>query len=177
MKWLYYLAIVLLVWIIYRYISVRLKPLPLEKVDLTRYQGLWYEIVRTPNPFETGCLTPIAEYTINRNRTLNVINRCMVNNKIFTSKGIATPEYPELIYNSNIYVGRFWVKFEGAPFAGDYNILHIDPNYQYALVGSSNRKYLWILSRKPVMNQIIIQDLLLYAKNIGYSIDDLIYNY
>ena len=47
-----------------------------EKVDLNRYTGLWYEIARLPHFFQRGCINSRAEYRLNQDGTVAVINRC-----------------------------------------------------------------------------------------------------
>ena len=41
--------------------------------------------------------------------------------------------------NSKLKVTFFW------PFSGDYWILDLDPDYMWALVGTPNKKNLWVL--------------------------------
>ncbi|MDM1761129.1 lipocalin family protein, partial [Acinetobacter sp. 251-1] len=58
---------------------------------------------------------------------------------------------------------------------GDYWILKLDENYQTALVGTPNKKYLWVLSRTPQLDQSILDEYLNYAKTLGYELNDIIY--
>jgi apolipoprotein D and lipocalin family protein len=61
------------------------------------------------------------------------------------------------------------------PFVwGDYWIIALAPDYSYAVVGGPSRKYLWILSRTPPMDETTFQDVLDQVKQKGYDLTGLI---
>lgn len=60
------------------------------------------------------------------------------------------------------------------PFYGDYWILQLDPDYQYAIVGTPSRKYVWILSRTPVIPTQLLAQLIDDIRSLGYETDQLI---
>jgi hypothetical protein len=45
-------------------------------------------------------------------------------------------------------------------FSGDYWILEVGSNYEYAVVGHPSRSYLWILSRTPTLDATTTQAIL-----------------
>jgi lipocalin len=51
----------------------------------------------------------------------------------------------------------------------------IDSDYQYALVGGSNEKFLWILSRTPQLDEAVKASILGEADRRGYDINRLIW--
>lgn len=160
------IAIIYLVYLIYSQYNSYL-PLPIiEHLDLSRYQGKWYEIARLPNYFQTGCENTTAEYTLNKDGTLTVINRCQVNNKMIEIKGIARPS-TRSPSSLDVYFGYSFI-------AGEYTIIYVDSDYQVALVGTTNRKNLWILSKTPNINQNIFQELVYRARELGFDVDKLI---
>ena len=59
-------------------------------------------------------------------------------------------------------------------FYGDYFVLDLDENYQWAIVGSSSDKYLWILSRTPQLELYIYNELTDKIKSRGYDVSQLI---
>jgi apolipoprotein D and lipocalin family protein len=61
------------------------------------------------------------------------------------------------------------------PFSGDYWIIDLGENYDYAVVGHPNRKYLWILSRTPQMEESLYQSILERLRNQSYDLSKLIY--
>lgn len=124
-------------------------------VDLQKYMGTWYEIASFPNWFQQDCTGTTANYSLNSDHTVTVINKCFKSNltgKEITANG--TAYVPDPTTNSKLKVSFF------GPFYGDYWIIELGANYDYAVVGHPNRKYLWILSRIPQMdiglyNQIV----------------------
>jgi apolipoprotein D and lipocalin family protein len=66
-------------------------------------------------------------------------------------------------------VSFFW------PFSGDYWILGLDPEYRFAVVGSPNRKYLWILSRTPQLPAPLLDAALSAAQAQGFDLKELRY--
>ncbi len=137
------------------------------KVDLKRYTGRWYEIARYEHSFEKGCQDVTATYSIDEAGDIRVINRCRLEDgSINIAKGIA---YSTDQSNSKLKVSFF------RPFYGDYWILLLDEDYEYALVGEPTREYLWILSRTPKMDPKTMQQILNELDSLGYSKDELIW--
>jgi len=125
-----------------------------QSVDLSRYVGRWYEISRLPNGFQKKCADMVtADYTMRADGKIEVINRCRkASGEYATAKGKA--KIVDKKTNAKLKVTFFW------PFYGDYWILDLGPNYEYAVVGEPGRKYLWILSRSPRMDEALYQQLL-----------------
>lgn len=125
-----------------------------EKVDLDRYVGKWFEIARLPQSFEKGCVGVSAEYVARNDGKISVTNTCRketCEGKIRVANGIARVVDP--IDNSKLKVSFFW------PFEGDYWILKLGQDYEYAVVGSPDRKSLWILSRTSQMDESLINEI------------------
>jgi apolipoprotein D and lipocalin family protein len=139
-----------------------------QKVDITKYLGTWYEIARLPNRFEKDMKCVTATYSLKKNGKIKVLNKGfkITKNKYVSAKGTAW------IPNNN-FPGRLKVRFFW-PFSGDYYIIALDENYQYALVGDPSRKYLWILSRTPVLDQKTYDMLVKLAKDKGFDTDNLL---
>jgi apolipoprotein D and lipocalin family protein len=147
---------------------------PVPRVDLTRYRGRWYEICRLPLRWEDETATDIsADYSLNDRGTVRVDNRC------FDAKGNPSQAIGEATpvddANSRLKV-TFLPKFlQWLPFTkGDYWVLKLDPDYQVALVGSPNRKYLWVLSREPSLTQSTLDEYLAGASRQGFDLTKLI---
>lgn len=146
--------------------SPRNPPATVQHVDLKKYMGKWYEIASFPNHFQKGCRCTTAQYTLQKNNVL-VLNRCIKNNNknFSTAKGKAW--VPNENDNSKLKVRFFW------PFSGNYWILYLESHYENVLVGSPNRKYLWILSRKKTMGDTTYQKIVGIAKEKGYDVNKL----
>lgn len=140
-----------------------------DKVEVNRYIGKWYEIAMLPNNFQKGCNCTTAEYSIIDEETIRVINSCRkdsVNGEVEEATGKAF--VVEGTNNAKLRVQFFW------PFRGDYWIIDLDrENYQYAVVGAPSRKYLWILSRTPKMDENIFNILVEKCKTKGFDVSKL----
>lgn len=138
-------------------------------IDLLKYAGKWYEIARLPNRFEKkGDSDITATYTIRTDGKVEVLNRCRRSNgRVESIRGTASTADPRGP-NTKLKVTFFW------PFSGDYWILDVDSNYRWALVGEPGRKYLWILSREPRLDESVLNRLLERAKQEGYTVGRLI---
>jgi apolipoprotein D and lipocalin family protein len=135
-----------------------------DSVDLQRYLGKWYEIASYPAWFQKGCTGSTAEYSLLPDGKIRVVNRCRkksLDGPLKESKGKA--EVVDAVTNAKLKVWFFW------PFKGNYWIIELDNGYQWAVVGEPKRKYLWILSRKPTMEEKVYQDILSRLPQKGYD--------
>ena len=141
-------------------------PPVVPKVDLPRYMGTWHEIARFPNTFQKGCTCTTATYKLRPDGKVTVINRCgTANGKGKESRGWAKVADPAT--GAKLKVTFFW------PFFGDYWILDLDPEYRRVLVGTPNRKYLWILAREPRMAEAEYLALVAKAAALGFPVERL----
>lgn len=145
-----------------------------KRFDPTQYVGTWYEIARLDNTFEKGLEQVTANYSIEPDGTLKVVNRGFSPEKNDWREAIGKAKFVDPANADGSRTGRLKVSFFG-PFYGDYNILEVDqPYYNYALV-SSGRDYLWILSRTPQLTYPIKQHLMAKAKELGFATDQLLF--
>jgi apolipoprotein D and lipocalin family protein len=139
------------------------------KVDLTRYTGTWYEIARYPNRFQKDCVATTATYTLRPDGRVTVVNRCRqktLDGKVKEAEGVAW--VVDKGTNAKLKVRFFW------PFSGDYWIIDLGPDYEYAVVGHPKRSYLWILSRTPSLDPAVYQGILDRIAAQGYDLKPLI---
>lgn len=138
------------------------------RVDLNRYVGRWYEIARLPNRFEKKCADSVtATYTLRTDGKVEVVNRCRKSSGEYTT-ATGKAKVVDKATNAKLKVTFFW------PFYGDYWILDLGENYEYAVVGAPNRKYLWVLSRSPQMDESLYQTLLARAAAQGFKTEEMI---
>ena len=137
---------------------------PLETVphvDLSRYVGRWYEIASFPQRFQKGCTDSRAEYRIRPDGEVEVLNSCLRSGKIDTAKGRAW--VVDTTTNAKLKVSFFW------PFRGDYWIIDLGKEYEYAVVSAPSMKYLWILSRTPQMDETRYLEIVSRLKARGFD--------
>jgi apolipoprotein D and lipocalin family protein len=138
-------------------------------VDLNRYMGVWYEIARYPNSFQKGCVGSKATYTLLDDGKVSVLNECYdgsFSGKLKSAKGKAWVVDKET--NAKLKVSFFWF------FAGDYWIIDLGKDYEYAVIGHPKRKYLWILSRTKEMDEGVYEGILSFLCDKQYDTSKLI---
>lgn len=136
-----------------------------DSVDLQRYEGTWYEIASFPQRFQKGCHCTTATYTATEEDFVVVENRCRkdsINGEESYIKGKAY--IVENTNNAKLEVEFFW------PFKGDYWIIDLDKDYQYAVVGHPNREYLWVLSRTPQMSDSLYSEITKRIADKGFDL-------
>lgn len=149
------------------------KPQTVAQVDLNRYTGTWYEIARLPMFFQRQCASDVtATYRLKPSGAINVDNQCRdKNGKVIQSMGEATQhgDSTSRLKVTFLPQGLRWLPVGKA----DYWILALDDNYQHALVGTPNTKYLWILSRTPTMDDTVYRQYVALARQQGYDVSQL----
>ena len=153
------------------------KPLhTVEKVELDKYLGVWYEVARKPMYFQNKCDRDVsATYTLNENGNIGVDNRC------YTKDGQLNQSIGEAFiqnapFNTKLKVSFLPESVRWLPVGrGDYWVLKIDDAYQTVLVGEPRRRYLWVLSRSAQTDQAVVKEYLNYAQSTGYDIGDVIH--
>ena len=145
-------------------------------VDLARYTGKWYEIARLPNRFQKNCAGEVmAEYAPLAGNQLQVVNACRKKNgQTMRAEGqarLADKSGP----NSKLEV-RFapaWLSWLPAVW-GDYWIIDLATDYSYSVVGTPDRKYLWILARTPNLDEAIYQRIIQQTAAQGFAVAQLV---
>lgn len=139
-----------------------------EQVDLAKYSGKWYEVARLPQSFQKNCQCTEALYAPQEDH-VRVTNRCFNTEKkeweIAEGKAFPIPGSG----NSRLEVQFFW------PFRGDYYIIALSDNYEYAMVGSPDREALWILSRSTEPGAQIVKNYLNRAEELGFDTSEMIF--
>ena len=151
-------------------------PLPtVPSVDLGRYAGIWHEVARLPNWFQRSCVRSTARYIPNADGSMTVINTCTkATCRQSSIEGVATA----VPCSGN---ARLRVKFGGmaalvpASREGNYWIIALDQeNYQWAMVGTPDRRFLWILSRQPCLDPQVYACLKQQACRLGFDVGSLV---
>ncbi|XP_018725505.2 temperature-induced lipocalin-1-like [Eucalyptus grandis] len=146
-------------------------------LDLKRYAGWWYEIASLPVPYQPKDDEDTrATYTLKDNGTLDVLNESYeswVNGKRNFVKGNAYKADPSSD-EAKLKV-KFYLPLSNptSTVVGDYWVLYLDTDYQYAIGGEPNRTFLQILSRQSHIDDKIYNQLVQKAVNEGYDVSKL----
>jgi apolipoprotein D and lipocalin family protein len=139
--------------------------------ELNRYLGTWYEIARLDHSFERGLSDIRAEYSLNPDGTVKVLNT-----GFDSEQGEHQTAIGQAHFVGSADIGSLEVSFFG-PFYGAYNIIVLDKKtYRYAMIAGPNRDYLWILARTPTLDKATLQDLVAQAAELGFATEQLIYD-
>lgn len=143
-------------------------------VDLGRYAGRWHEIARLSNCFQRGCVGSQACYSLRRDGTVGVVNTCATaRGRCRRIEGWAEP----VPCSGN---ARLRVRFEGlaalapVPREGNYWIIALDDDYRWAMVGTPDRRFLWILARESCLDAGVYAGLIARARCLGFDVDRLV---
>lgn len=151
-------------------------PLPTQaNIDLNKYVGTWYEQALLPNSFQDQCVANVrAEYVLNDDKSITVTNSCQLKDgktDVAVGQGRLAqdvePQDPAKLEIRFAPAALSWVP----AVWGDYWILKTQGDYEYSLVGTRDRQYLWVLSREKNADTAVVQELLNYAGTLGYAVD------
>lgn len=159
-----------------RTVSAQDKPLDVvPDVDLQRYSGKWFEVARLPNEFQDDCARDVtATYTPREDGRITVVNRCVKKDgSVNEAEGVArrVDGKPPSILQVRFAPG--WLSFLPNVW-GDYQIIELAPDYTHAVVASPDRKYLWILARKPSIDASLYEKLTARAKAQGFDVTQML---
>ena len=172
MNTFYYVVFGLLVAFLFAAISGGNEPLDtVQTVDLKRYAGKWFEVARLPNSFQKNCAGNVtAEYALLDDGKISVTNRCT---KAKGSEIIARAKgrVKDRQTNAKLEVNFAPSVLSFLPFVwGDYWILELGENYEYAVVsGGESREYFWILSRSPQIDDALLNEILQRFADKGFD--------
>lgn len=141
---------------------------PVRPFDKTRYLGQWFEIARLDHRFERGLTKVNALYTERKDGGIDVLNRGYDREEARWSSATGRAYF---VKSEN--EGYLKVSFFG-PFYSSYIVFFIDDDHQYAFVTSYSKDYLWLLARKPVVPEDILEQFKSMVKAKGYDLQHLI---
>lgn len=148
-------------------------PSTVSTFDKKRYAGVWHEIARLPNTFEDDLIAAKATYGVNADGTVSVHNEGLKEDGETTSiKGTVKT-------SPSGAPGQLTVRFDKFPailFSGDYWILDVNQGYTQALVGSPDRKFLWLLSKDASDQTGDFTSQIAKAKGAGFDTEALFAN-
>ena len=146
----------------------------IERLDVARYLGTWYEIAKYPNRFQRQCATDTqARYRPREDGQLDVINRCRQasgewSEAVGRARQIGAADSPKL----EVRFAPAWLSWLPMVW-GNYWVIDLDPAYQLVAVSEPSREYLWVLSRTPTVDAAAYQALLARLQAQGFDLSKL----
>ncbi|MEO8616898.1 MAG: lipocalin family protein [Luteolibacter sp.] len=124
-----------------------------DRVDVGRYLGKWYEVARFPKWFQRGCVSATARYSNLPDGSIRVVNNCIHYDG--TQRAITGTAKPVDASANRLRVrfSKSWIgRLIPVSKEGNYWIIDISPDYRDAIVGTPDRNFLWFLSRSPSLS-------------------------
>jgi apolipoprotein D and lipocalin family protein len=146
----------------------------IERLDVGRYLGTWYEIAKYPNRFQAKCVSgTVAQYRQRDDGQVDVINRCrQASGEIAEAVGRARQDGAADSPKLEVRFAPAWLSWLPMVW-GNYWVIDLDPAYQLAAVSEPGRDYLWILSRTPTVDAVVYQALLGRLQEKGFDLSKL----
>lgn len=142
---------------------------PVSNFKAEKFLGTWYEIARLDYFHEKGLNQVTATYSLKDKDQIKVVNRGYL-----TAKGRWRETEGKAFFVEDKNTGYLKVSFWG-PFYSSYVVFDVDDNYQYALVTSSDKSYLWLLARTPTISGEVKANLIAKATALGFATEKLVY--
>ena len=144
------------------------------QVDYARYSGTWFEVARLPFKYEKNCASDVtATYSPRPDGRITVTNRCLrADATVIEAKGVARRVDGQPPSVLKVRFAPSFLSFLPMVW-GDYQIIALGADYEYAVVGTPDRSCLWILSRAPTMNRATYAGLTNLAKSQGFDVSRL----
>lgn len=139
-------------------------PPPVKPVEMSNYAGRWYEIARIPNRLQRGCVAATVDYAIENDR-LRAVQRCAAsgNNRARVYRSSGRILDPGTNARTKLTFAGFWSQ--------EYWVIDHAPDW--ALVGDPSGRFLWLMSRRPVLAQASAGAAVARARALGYDADRL----
>jgi len=148
-----------------------------SSVNLNRYMGTWYEIAKLPNIFQRQCQGDVsATYRSLEGGNVEVLNRCRTSAsgepRFDSATGVAKATDPS---NAKLRVSFLPAALRWLPVGwGDYQVIELDADYRWVMVGEPRREYLWVLSRTPTLPPGVNESLMKRAAELGFPVDKVV---
>lgn len=141
---------------------------PIDNLNLDQYLGTWYEIARLENKFEKGLSNVTAEYSLNSNGSIKVINRGYND-----AQGDWQDITGKACFVDQANIAHLKVSFFG-PFYSSYIVFELGEEYEYAFITGVDKNFLWLLSRTPDVKQSLIDQFLETAEKKNFNLGEII---
>ena len=140
-----------------------------ESLDLQKFMGRWYVYSLIPNWIEEGGTNSYDDYVLNEDGTIGITYKTIKNDneKMIKQKGIVVDE--NILGRWEIQFIKPWIPFYKAP----YEVIMLDENYEYMVVGYPDNTFGWVMSRATMMDSSLYVNILdTLEKDFKYNKDD-----
>jgi apolipoprotein D and lipocalin family protein len=144
--------------------ETRAPPRLAPALDLPRFMGRWYVVANIPHAAEAGYVGSYVEYAL---RADGAIDDLYSGHKSSFEKPLGQRRLADSVVPGS--GNARWHAAPSKPAAEDFEILYVDPGYQYALIGDPERKYGRLFARSPQIGEEKYHELLARFDQQGYD--------
>ena len=138
-------------------------------LDAKQLQGAWYEIARLPGKQEKKCIGDAIELVAQGEKAnqLLLVDSCKTKNGYADVRNYtANPQ--DKRGDGEYKITTLW------PFSRKYWVMAAAPDFSWTLIGSPNRKDLWVFSKQPTLSPEILTAIEAKAAAEGFATAKLI---
>ena len=126
--------------------------------------GKWYVIATIPTFAERSAYNPIEHYALKENGTIATTFSYQKNNENGEARELNATGFIKDSSTNAVWGMQFvW------PIKADYRIIKLDASYETTMIGRIKRDYLWIMSRSKPLPTSKLEEMLKFAKQVGYD--------
>ncbi len=140
-----------------------------QSVDLSRFDGRWFEVVRNPNRVQRSCTRLAIDWTAQAADRYSVLNTCTrtADGEIETLR--ANARVTDTSTNA-----KFRMTLPGVPSFGglasqNYWVWDHAPDYSWAIMGLPNKSYWWFWTRTASPSAAQRTTLVARARELGFN--------
>jgi len=144
-------------------------PQPVKAVAPNLFSGRWYEIARTPNMMQKDCQGSTSEFSGWSGGEFHVLQTCHE----------GAPQGPAKTYSAKARIipasgnAKMKMMFFGGLVSQEYWILDHADDDAWAIMGTPGGKYVWLMSRRPVLDPATKAAALSRVHALGYDLSRL----
>jgi apolipoprotein D and lipocalin family protein len=142
--------------------------LTVEHVDLNRYAGVWYDVAHYANKFQENCQDGTTTFSIRKDGDIDILNTCHDKHDGTLHHANGHGWVVDTTSNARLKFSFFW------PFRNEYLIIDQGKDYEYSVIGTPDRKRLWIIARSPIVDNVVFESIMQHIEKQGFSRENLI---
>lgn len=135
-----------------------------ESVDVQRFMGDWYVIAHIPPKVVANSYNNIETYRQVDEDTIQTVYTYREGS--FAGSQEMMKPVAKVLDGSN---GAVWGMQFFWPIKMEYTISYVDPDYQTTIVARSKLDWVWIMARKPQIDEAVLDDLIERVAALGYD--------
>jgi len=135
-------------------------------IDLDQYMGDWYVIANIPTPFETKSTNAVESYRWNEAE--DRIDVTYHHNE--GSPDGPMKKYPQKAWIADKQTNAEWKVQFFWPMKFSYRVLDVASDYSWTIVGTATKNFVWVMARKPHLDDEIYRMLLMKLEDWGYDL-------